>query len=125
MSIDVAAEVEIARPRAEVAACMFDPSQDARWTTGVVEAKPLQDGLLRVGAKVDRVSKFLGRRLEYRIEVVAAEPERFVEMVATQPFEMRAAIIWAFGVMGEPSQAQACDMFIPMYNDLFEATEVK
>lgn len=89
MSIDVAAEVEIARPRAEVAAFMFDPSHDARWTTGVVEAKPLQDGLLRPGAKVDRISKFLGRRLEYRIEVVAAEPERFVEMIATQPFEMR------------------------------------
>jgi carbon monoxide dehydrogenase subunit G len=89
MSIDVAAEVEIARPRAEVAAFMFDPTKDARWTTGVVEAKPLQDGLLRLGAKVDRVSRFLGRRLEYRIEVVAAEPERFVEMIATQPFEIR------------------------------------
>jgi carbon monoxide dehydrogenase subunit G len=89
MSIDVAAEVEIPRPRAEVAAFMFDPNQDARWTTGVVEVKPLQDGLLRPGAKVDRVSKFLGRRFEYRIEVVAGEPQRFVEMVATQPFEMR------------------------------------
>lgn len=89
MSIDVAAEVEIARPRAEVAAFMFDPKQDARWTTGVVEAKPLQDGLLRAGARVDRVSEFLGRRLEYRIEVTAAEPERFVEMLATQPFEIR------------------------------------
>jgi uncharacterized protein YndB with AHSA1/START domain len=89
MSVDVAAEVEIARPRTEVAALMFDPSQDARWTTGVVEVKPLQYGRLRAGAKVDRMTKFLGRRFEYRIEVVAADPERFVEMTATQPFEMR------------------------------------
>jgi hypothetical protein len=88
MSIDVSAEVEIARPRAEVAAFMFDPRNDAIWTTGVVEARALQGGPLRAGAKVERVSKFLGRRLEYLIEVTAADPERFVEMHAREPFEI-------------------------------------
>jgi len=88
MSVDVFAEVEIARPRAEVAAFMFDPTHDAEWTSGIEEVKPLQPGLLRSGAKVDRVARFLGKRLEYRIEVVSAEPETFVEMRATEPFEM-------------------------------------
>lgn len=88
MSVDVLAQVEIERARAEVAAYMFDPRHDAEWTSGVVEARPLQAGPLRTGAKVERVSKFLGRRLEYLIEVTDAG-EDFVEMLSTEPFEMR------------------------------------
>ena len=88
MSVDVQVEVEIRRPRAEVAAFMFDPSKDAIWTQGVVECHPRQPGLLAPGHQVERISKFLGRRLSYLIEVTAMEPERFVEMHADKPFEM-------------------------------------
>jgi len=88
MSVDVRAEVTIARPIGEVAAVMFDPCQDALWTNGVVEAKPMQEGPLRRGARVERVSKFLGRRFEYIIEVVDAS-DRHVDMIATRPFEMK------------------------------------
>jgi hypothetical protein len=88
MSIDVQAEVEVARPRAEVAAFMFDPRNDAIWTTGVVEVRPEQDGPLRAGVAVERISKFLGRRFGYRIEVTDADSDRFVEMLAREPFEM-------------------------------------
>lgn len=89
MAVDVFAEVEIARPRAEVAAFMFEPRNDAIWTTGVVEVEPEQDGPLRTGTAVKRISKFLGRRFGYRIEVVDADIDRFVEMTAKEPFEMR------------------------------------
>ena len=89
MSVDITAEVLIDRPRAEVAAYMFDPRHDATWTGGLVEAKPLNDGPLAKGAKVERVSKFLGRRFGYVIEVLDHEPERRVEMLTTEPFEMR------------------------------------
>lgn len=89
MGVDVTAEVFIERPRNEVASFMFDPRQDAIWTTGVVEAHPQQDGLLVTGSKVQRVSKFLGRRMEYLIEVVDHEPDHYVEMSTTEPFEMR------------------------------------
>jgi hypothetical protein len=88
MAVDVKVEVLIRRTRAEVARYMFDPRHDAVWTTGVVECHPQQPGLLRTGAKVQRVSKFLGRRLPYLIEVVDHADEHFVEMVATEPFEM-------------------------------------
>lgn len=88
MSIDVQTEVLIRRPRAEVAAFMFDPRNDAIWTTGVVECRPLTDGPLRKGSRVERISKFLGRQFGYQYEVVAADGARFVQMHVDEPFPM-------------------------------------
>jgi hypothetical protein len=89
MSVDVEAEVLIARPRSEVAAFMFDPTKDAIWTTGVVESRPLTEGTLRTGSKVERVSKFLGRRFAYLFEVTDHGPDAFVAMKVDEPFPMR------------------------------------
>ena len=89
MAIDIQTEVVIQRPRDEVAAFMFDPKNDAIWTTGVVECRPLQDGPLRAGARVERVTKFLGRQFGYTYEVVDADERGFVEMKVEQPFPMR------------------------------------
>lgn len=89
MSVDITAEVLISRARPEVAAYMFDPRHDAAWTGGLVDAKPLTDGPLRKGSKVERTSKFLGRRFSYVIEVLDHVPEREVEMLTREPFEMR------------------------------------
>lgn len=89
MEIDVQAEVLIARRRADVAAYMFDPANDAAWIGGVREACALTDGPLREGSRVERIASFLGRRFTYITEVLAFEPERLVEMHATQPFEIR------------------------------------
>ena len=69
MSVDVSTEVVIARPRPEVAAFMFNPSNDALWTTGVVDCRPLTEGALRTGSRVERVSKMLGRQFGYLVEV--------------------------------------------------------
>ena len=89
MEIDVQAELLIARPRAEVAAFMFDPANDAAWIGGVREARALTDGPLQQGSRVERVARFLGRRFSYTTEVLAYEPERMVEMRATRPFEIQ------------------------------------
>jgi hypothetical protein len=89
MAIDVTCEVVIHRPRAAVAAFMFEPRNDAQWTTGVVESRPRSDGPLREGARVERVSKFLGRQFAYEYEVTAMEPERFVELRVERPFPMQ------------------------------------
>jgi hypothetical protein len=88
MSVDVAPEIHIDKPRAEVAAFMFEPRNDALWTSGVVECRPLTDGPLRTGSKVERVSKFLGRKFAYLVEVVDHADARFVEMRVTEPFPM-------------------------------------
>ncbi|HZS36716.1 MAG TPA: SRPBCC family protein [Polyangia bacterium] len=87
--IDVTLEVLIHRPRPTVAAFMFEPRNDQRWTSGVVACRPLTDGPLRAGSRVERTAKFLGRRFAYEYLVTDADPERFVEMRVTQPFPMQ------------------------------------
>ncbi|UJR83316.1 Hypothetical protein I5071_53840 [Sandaracinus amylolyticus] len=88
MSTDVTTEIVIRRPRAEVAAFMFDPHNDVRWTTGVVESRPRDPGPLRRGSRVERISKFLGRRFGYEYEVVDTDERSFVEMKVERPFPM-------------------------------------
>ena len=88
MSTDVRVETLIALPRADVAAYMFDPANDAEWTTGVVASRPLQPGPLVAGSVVERDVRFAGRRFSYRYEVVAAEAAAFVEMQVERPFPM-------------------------------------
>lgn len=88
MTVDVTCEVTIARPRREVARFMFDPRNDALWTQAVIECRPLGEGPLRAGSQVERVVKFLGRRMRYLIEVTDHGAERFVEMRVNDPFPM-------------------------------------
>jgi polyketide cyclase/dehydrase/lipid transport protein len=88
VATDVRVEVMIGRPRTEVAAFMFEPSNDAVWTTGIVDVKPLTEGRLRRGSHVQRTSKFLGRKFDYVYEVVDADESSFVEMRVNEPFPM-------------------------------------
>jgi hypothetical protein len=88
MSTDVRVETVIDRPRTEVAAYMFDPRHDAAWTTGVVACRPLTEGRLRTGSRVERTVSFLGRKFSYTYEVTGDDGDRFVEMLVTQPFPM-------------------------------------
>ena len=88
-AVDVRREVLINRPRALVAAYMFDPKNDADWTRNVRAVRPLVEGRLRVGSRVERRVRFLGREFGYMYEVVAADGDHFVEMVVQQPFPMQ------------------------------------
>jgi hypothetical protein len=88
MATDVRVELPIARARADIAAYMFDPSNDAEWTSGVIAVNPLTPGRLSVGSRVERTVKFLGKQFAYTYEVVAAQDDAFVEMTVTQPFPM-------------------------------------
>lgn len=87
-AVDCQAEVHITTPPEAVSEVMFDPQYDAIWTTGVVECTPEQEGPLVAGAAVVRVSKFLGRRMNYRV-VVENAGEGFVEMSVKEPFPIR------------------------------------
>lgn len=88
MSIDVRPVVVVHRPRAEVAAFMFDPSNDLRWTGGITSSRPTQPGPLVQGATVERTAKFLGRTFDYGYEVTRHEPDRLVELTVQRPFPM-------------------------------------
>ena len=88
MTVDVRPEVLIHRPRAEVAAVMFDPANDLRWTGGITSSRPDRPGRLQQGATVVRSAKFLGRSFDYGYVVTRDEPDRLIEMRVERPFPM-------------------------------------
>jgi uncharacterized membrane protein len=90
MSIDIIAEVAIGRPVAEVAAYTIDPANDPTWIGGVREVRMETPPPLRVGSRVARVARFLGRRVEYVNEVTELDAERVLDMRSVKaPFPMR------------------------------------
>jgi hypothetical protein len=80
--------VHVRRPRAEVAAFMFDPANDLRWTGGITSSRPEQPGRLTAGATVVRTATFLGRTFDYGYVVTREEPDHLVEMRVDRPFPM-------------------------------------
>jgi uncharacterized protein YndB with AHSA1/START domain len=90
MPIDVTAESTIARQREEVAAFAMEAENDTRWIGGISSARRLAEGPTAVGTRVERVAHFLGRRVEYVMEVVELVPgERIVMRSIRSPFPMR------------------------------------
>lgn len=84
MALDETAEVRIARPADEVAGYMFDPANDPAWISGISEAEPLGPLPIAVGSRVRRRASFLGRRIDYVMEIVALEPGRRLAMHAVE-----------------------------------------
>jgi len=88
MTVDVRPVVFVHRPRAEVAAFMFDPQNDMRWTGGITSSSPAQPGPLVQGASVERTAKFLGRTFTYGYVVTQHQADRLVELKVDRPFPM-------------------------------------
>jgi uncharacterized membrane protein len=89
MSLDVTATVEINRPLDAVAAYEFDPTNDPAWIGGVKTVEQLTDGPIGVGSRVRRRGAFLGRPIEWVMDVVDFVPGRRLAMHAVRsPFPM-------------------------------------
>jgi uncharacterized membrane protein len=89
MAVDVVTEIEIARPRAEVAAYACDPGNATRWYANIESVEWRTPPPLAVGTRLEFVARFLGRRLAYTYEVREHVPgERFVMSTAHGPFPM-------------------------------------
>ncbi len=86
---DVAVEIEVARPRADVARYATDWRNDTEWIGALAEARLVTEPPFGVGSQVARTARFLGRRIEYVNEVVEYEPERRLVMRSVKaPFPM-------------------------------------
>ncbi len=88
MEVAVSVTITIRRPREVVAAYLFDSANDPRWIGGLRSARTLTPGPIAVGSQVERVARFLGRRIEYVNEVVDLSPERLEMRSVKAPFPM-------------------------------------
>ena len=95
MPVDVVTEIEIRRPRAEVAAYASDPDNATRWYRNIEAIEWETPRPLAVGTRLAFVARFLGRRLAYTYEVAEHVPgERFVMRTAQGPFPMETTYTW-------------------------------
>ena len=89
-------EIEIARPRGEVAAYASDPDNATAWYRNIKTTEWESPRPLAVGARIAFVAEFLGRRLAYTYEVREYVPgERFVMSTSEGPFPMETTYTWA------------------------------
>lgn len=89
MALDVSTQVEISRPPQDVAAYQFDAANDPQWIGGVERVELLTPAPVQVGSRVLRKGGFLGRPIEWLMEVVDYEPKRRLAMHAVRsPFPM-------------------------------------
>lgn len=99
--VDVETEIEIARPRSEVAAFASDPDNATAWCRNIKAVEWKSPRPLTVGSRLAFVAEFLGRRLEYTYEVTELLPgERFVMSTAEGPFPMETTYTWVDAVGG-------------------------
>jgi uncharacterized protein YndB with AHSA1/START domain len=94
--VDVVTEIEIARPRAEVAAYASDPDNTTRWYRNIESVEWETPPPVAVGSRMAFAARFLGRRLTYTYEVREIVPgERFVMSTTEGPFPMETTYTWA------------------------------
>jgi uncharacterized membrane protein len=93
--VDVVTEIEIARPRGEVAAFAADPANATAWYRNIESVEWETPPPAAVGSRMRFVAKFLGRTLEYTYEVRDVQPgRRFVMSTADGPFPMETTYTW-------------------------------
>jgi uncharacterized membrane protein len=93
--IDVRTEIEIDRPRGEVAAYASDPDNATAWYENIKSVEWKSPKPLEVGSRIAFVAQFLGRRLAYTYEVSEMVPDRrFVMSTAERPFPMETTYTW-------------------------------
>jgi hypothetical protein len=95
MTVDVQTEIEIDRPRVEVAAYASDPDNATSWYQNITSVEWRSAKPVAVGSRVAFVARFLGRTLEYTYVVKDLVPgERLVQSTTEGPFAMETTYTW-------------------------------
>ncbi len=95
MPVDVSTQIEIARPRDEVAAYAAEPDNATEWYANISRVEWETDPPLAVGSRVAFGAAFLGRRMAYTYEIHELVPgERLVMSTAEGPFPMETTYTW-------------------------------
>lgn len=89
MALDVTVHMEIKRDSQAVAAYAFEPTNDPVWIGGISQAQLLTPQPIGTGTQVQRKAKFLGRTIDYILEVRTLEPDHLMVMDSIKsPFPM-------------------------------------
>jgi hypothetical protein len=95
VAVDVVSEIDIARPRPDVAAFACDIGNTTRWYQNIKAVEFKTDPPLRVGSRIAFVAEFFGRRLEYTYEIrELVHGERLVMSTSQGPFPMETTYAW-------------------------------
>ena len=95
MAVDVRCEIEIERPRAEVAAFAGDLDNTTVWYENIDTVVWRSPKPAAIGSRIEFGASFLGRRLNYTYEITELEPgRRLVMATAEGPFPMETTYAW-------------------------------
>jgi polyketide cyclase/dehydrase/lipid transport protein len=95
VAVDVVTQIEIDRPRSQVAGYASDPDNATAWYENIKAIEWKTPKPVAVGSKIAFVAQFLGRRLTYVYEVREMVPgERFMMSTAEGPFRMETTYTW-------------------------------